>query len=166
MKSKIQEYQKNSKNLVSKKLVLIPMLIALFMLNVASMCSSDDDSSSSSSNQVVSDTENAVVNGTWRVTLFSEDGSNQTSNFSNYNFTFNSNNTLIATNGSTTMNGTWTTGVDDSTPKMFINFNVVNGPFEEISEDWRILSNTSSKIELKHVSGGDGSIDLLTFEKN
>lgn len=148
-----------------KKLVLIPILLVLFLLNVASMCSNDDDSSSSSS-QVITDTENAVVNGTWRVTLFSEDGTNQTSNFSNYNFTFNSNGTLSTVNGSTTMNGTWTTGIDDSTPKMFINFNVVNGPFEEISEDWRILSNTSSKIELKHVSGGDGSVDLLTFEKN
>lgn len=148
-----------------KKLVLIPMLLVLFLLNVASMCSNDDDSSSSSS-QVITDTENAVVNGTWRVTLFSEDGSIQTSNFSNYNFTFNSNGTLTAVNGSTTMNGTWSTGIDDSTPKMFINFNVTNGPFEEISEDWRILSNSSSKIELKHVSGGDGSVDLLTFEKN
>ena len=165
MKTKIHEHKKNNRNIVSKKLVLIPMLTVLFMLNVASMCSNDDDNSSSSS-QVITDTQNAVVNGTWRVTLFSEDGSNQTSNFSNYNFTFSSNGTLTAVNGSTTMNGTWSTGTDDSTPKMFINFNVTNGPFEEISEDWRILSNTSSKIELKHVSGGDGSIDLLTFEKN
>jgi hypothetical protein len=148
-----------------KKFVLIPMLLALFMLNVASMCSNDDDSGSSPS-QIVTNTQNAVVNGTWRVTLFSEDGSNQTSNFSNYNFTFNSNGTLTAANGSTTMNGTWSAGTDDSTPKMFINFNVTDGPFEEISEDWRILSNTSSKIELNHISGGDGSIDLLTFEKN
>jgi hypothetical protein len=148
-----------------KKFVLIPMLLALFMLNVASMCSNDDDSGSSPS-QIVTNTQNAVVNGTWRVTLFSEDGSNQTSNFSNSNFTFNSNGTLTAANGSTTMNGTWSAGTDDSTPKMFINFNVTDGPFEEISEDWRILSNTSSKIELNHISGGDGSIDLLTFEKN
>jgi len=165
MKSKIHEHQKNNRYLVSKKRVLIPMLTVLFMLNVASMCSNDDDSSSSSS-QVVNDTQTAVVSGTWRVTLFSEDGSNQTSNFSNYNFTFNSNGTLTAANGSTTMNGTWSAGTDDSTPKMFINFNVTNGPFEEISEDWRILSNSSSKIELNHISGGDGSIDLLTFQKN
>jgi len=148
-----------------KRSVFLSMLFALLMFNVTTMCSSDDDSNSSPS-QVITNTQNAVVNGTWRVTLFSEDGSNQTSNFSNYNFTFNSNGTLSATNGSTTMNGTWTTGIDDSTPKMYINFNVVNGPFEEISEDWRIMFNSNSKIELKHVSGGDGSIDLLTFEKN
>jgi hypothetical protein len=148
-----------------KRSVFLSVLFALLMFNVTTMCSSDDDSNSSPS-QVITNTQNAVVNGTWRVTLFSEDGSNQTSNFSNYNFTFNSNGTLSATNGSTTMNGTWTTGIDDSTPKMYINFHLVNGPFEEISEDWRIMFNSNSKIELKHVSGGDGSIDLLTFEKN
>ena len=38
--------------------------------------------------------------------------------------------------------------------------------FEDLSEDWEILSRTASKIELKYVSGGNGGTDLLTFEKN
>ncbi len=38
--------------------------------------------------------------------------------------------------------------------------------FAELSEDWDIISHTASKIELKHVSGGNGGTDLLTFEKN
>ena len=37
--------------------------------------------------------------------------------------------------------------------------------FAELSEDWDIISHTASKIELKHVSGGNGGTDLLTFEK-
>ena len=49
---------------------------------------------------------------------------------------------------------------------MDISFTATSGHFESISEDWRVLSSTASKIELKHISGGDGSIDLLTFEKN
>lgn len=152
-----------------KKFFLIPLLFGIFMLNVASTCSNDDDSNDdddSSSSTIITQTQNTIVNGAWRVTLFSEDGSNQTSQFSNYDFAFGTNGTITANNGSNTMNGTWTTGTDDSTPKFIINFSVTNGPFEEISEDWQILSSTSTKIELKHVSGGDGSIDLLTFEKN
>lgn len=148
-----------------KKLFFIPLLFSIFMLNVASTCSNDDDSSSSN-NPSIDDVNNNVVSGAWNVTLFSESGSTQTSNFSGYNFNFATNGTLTAVNGNTTMTGTWSTGTDDSTPKMYINFNVSNGSFEEISEDWRILSNSSSKIELKHISGGDGSIDLLTFEKS
>lgn len=148
-----------------KKFFLIPLLFGVFMLNVASTCSNDEDDNNSSS-AIISQTQNTLVNGAWRVTLFSEDGSNQTSQFSNYDFVFGTNGSLIADNGSTTMNGTWTTGTDDSTPKFIINFSATNGPFEEISEDWRILSTTATRVELKHVSGGDGSIDLLTFEKN
>ncbi|GGD15654.1 hypothetical protein GCM10011343_03250 [Flavobacterium orientale] len=129
------------------------------------MCSSDDDNNSSN-NPNITDVNNNVVNGTWKVTLFSEDGANQTSNYAGYDFTFAANNVLTAVNSSNTMTGSWTTGTDDSTPKMVINFTVINGPFEEISEDWRILSSSSTKLELKHISGGDGSVDLLTFQKN
>ncbi|MFH6602868.1 hypothetical protein ACEZ3G_05225 [Maribacter algicola] len=38
--------------------------------------------------------------------------------------------------------------------------------FNRLSQDWEIISYTSSKIELVHVSGGNGGTDLLTFEKN
>ncbi|MDX1313889.1 MAG: hypothetical protein R3356_00185 [Eudoraea sp.] len=37
--------------------------------------------------------------------------------------------------------------------------------FAELTEDWNIVSYSSNKIELIHVSGGNGDIDLLTFEK-
>ncbi len=132
------------------------------MLSVVA-CSSDDDASNNPSiSQVVTN----VSSGTWRVTLFSEGGVNQTSDFAGYNFTFAANNVVTAENGSSTVLGTWITGTDDSTLKMILSFDVLAGPFEEISEDWRILSSTSTKLELRHVSGGDGSIDLLTFQKN
>lgn len=38
--------------------------------------------------------------------------------------------------------------------------------FAELTEDWNIISYSASKIELIHVSGGNGGTDLLTFEKN
>ena len=59
-----------------------------------------------------------------------------------------------------------TTYSDSGSTKFDITFPDANGPFEEITEDWRVLSSSTTKLELKHVSGGDGSIDLLTFEKN
>ncbi len=148
-----------------KKIFLIPVLSSILLLNLASTCSSDDDSNPSSS-QLIIQTQNSIVSGSWRVTLFSEDGVVQTSNYNGYNFTFNANATVEATNGTTVRTGTWTTGTDDSTPKLILTFTATTGPFEEISEDWRIVSVTSSRIELRHVSGGDGSIDLLTFQKN
>ena len=37
--------------------------------------------------------------------------------------------------------------------------------FAELSEDWNIISYSANKIDLIHVSGGNGGTDLLTFEK-
>ena len=148
-----------------KKLKLIPLLAVVFMLNVASMCSSDDNSSSAST--TTTQVQNAATSGTWHVTLYNEDGSVQTSDYSGYNFSFNSDGSLAAVkSGSTTQTGTWNTLSDSGSVKMNIGFTAPDGPFESISEDWRVLSASTSKIELKHTSGGDGSIDLLTFEKN
>ncbi|MBP1673247.1 MAG: hypothetical protein H6Q25_1062 [Bacteroidetes bacterium] len=131
--------------------------ITLIMIVLLSSCT--DDNSNNNINDV-------VKQGEWKVSSFMEDGSDHTSYFSGYQFTFAESGVLTATNGSSTQTGTWVKGTDDSTPKLIITFAVSDGPFEEISEDWEILSYTDTKIELKHVSGGDGSIDYLTFIKN
>jgi hypothetical protein len=150
---------------IMKKLILIPGLFCLFMLNVASMCSSDDDSLDDNSPPVATIINNTTT-GTWRVILFNENGIIKTSNYSDYNFSINSDESIVAVNGSTTKTGTWSIYTDSGYSKFGILFPDINGPFEEISEDWRVLSSTTTKLELKHISGGDGSIDLLTFEKN
>lgn len=144
---------------------ILPIFFMLFLSLPLISCSSDDDSNSGDSSTVIAQLETSIKSGTWQVSNFVEDGNNQTSNFSGYVFTFGDNGTIVATNGSTTKNGTWNTGTDDSTPKFIMNFSDNNGPFEEISEDWRIENTTASKIDLKHVSGGDGIVDLLTFTK-
>ena len=147
-----------------KMLKLIPFLTIVFLINVASMCSSDDNNSNSSI--TTTQVQNAATSGTWRVTLYNEDGSVQTSDYSGYNFSFNSDGSLAATNGGSTQTGTWSTVTDSGSTKMNLMFGASDGPFESISEDWRVLSVSTTKIALKHLSGGDGSIDLLTFEKN
>jgi hypothetical protein len=143
-------------------------VIALFSLVFAGVlvsCNSDDDSNSNN-NTVIVQLEASIKTGTWRVSSFVEDGNNQTHHFTGYAFTFSENGTVSATNGTNTVSGTWTTSSSSSSGSKFIlNFNASSGPFEEISEDWRIENVTSILIDLKHISGGDGSIDLLTFTK-
>ena len=71
----------------------------------------------------------------------------------------------------TIYNGNWTSEdhSSDDNPKgdssKFVLF--ISGPnfLTEINEDWDILSMIDKKIELKHVSGGNGGTDFLTFEK-
>ncbi len=142
------------------------MIVLLSMSLMSSTCSNDDDSSfDDDGGSSIVQLEASITVGTWQVADFVEDGNDQTFHFSGYSFSFTTNGNVTATNGDTTMNGTWVTGTDDSTPKFILNFNVSDGPFEEISEDWRIENTSSTVIELRHVSGGDGSVDLLTFTR-
>ena len=146
-----------------KKLFLIVVVMMLFGI---SSCSKDD-SNPSASDTVVS----TVSVGTWKITYFFDTDKVETSNFSGYNFTFGSNNVLTASNGTNSYNGSWSimnnNSNDDSLNDVDFTISFVSpADFEELSEDWNILSRTDSKIELKHVSGGNGGTDLLTFEKN
>lgn len=151
-----------------KKFLMIPGLLALFMLNVASMCSKDDDNNSSSSNQT--QVVNTVQSGTWRITLFNDSGTIKTTNFTGVNFTFGSNNVLTAT-GSSTVTGTWSVTDSNSNDDTLndLDFNIAFSTpanYMDLSDDWDIVERTDTKIRLQDVSGGNGGTDYLTFEKN
>lgn len=65
--------------------------------------------------------------------------------------------------------GNFTGGSSSSSTSDDIDFNIFFGSpadFAELSEDWDIISHSATKIELIHISGGNGGTDLLTFEKN
>ena len=129
-------------------------------------CSKDD----SSNNNTTTGVQNTVKAGTWQITSFIDSGNDETNHFHNYSFTFSDNNALAATNGTNTFTGTWS--IDDSNSNddsiddlhFNINFNLSND-FEDLNEDWQIVSRTSTRIELIHISGGNGGTDYLTFEK-
>ena len=134
------------------------MTMAFLAILSITSCKKDEKISPSNSSTVLQDTN-------WKVTLFSEDGVNETSYFSGYTFDFMDGGVVKATSGSNTVNGTWATRDDSGKTKLDLNFDDVNN-FDELDEDWEILTQSSTKIELKHVSGGNGGTDLLTFEKN
>lgn len=113
--------------------------------------------------------DKTITDGQWRVELFSEDGFNETNYFSGYVFDFNENNTVSAVNGSITVIGTWSTSKsfsDDDSKHSHLNLSFSSTHnFDELTDDWHVISLSDSKIELKDVSGGDGSVDLLTYVK-
>ncbi|MFN8326546.1 MAG: hypothetical protein U0T80_12515 [Flavobacteriaceae bacterium] len=152
-----------------KRIFFIPAMLFIFMLNVASMCSSDDDSSPSSNPSTVI---NTVTQGTWRITYFFDTDSDETSNYSGYNFTFNSNGSVVAVGNGLSVTGTWSVVNDDTNddnPSSDLDFNLLfSSPeiFAELSDDWDVLERTDTKIRLIDVSGGNGGTDYLTFEKN
>ena len=153
-----------------KRVILIPMLFCLFMLNVASMCSSDDNSSSSS--QDPTPVINAATQGTWRVTSYIDSGTDETNHFTGYNFTFGNGGVLTATNGSNTVTGTWSVLNDDSnddSPSNDLDFNIgftAPANFADLTDDWDIVTYSDTTISLIDISGGNGGTDTLVFTKN
>ncbi len=117
----------------------------------------------------VKNTENTISKGSWKATTFIEDGTNELTHLSGYVFTFEDNGTVKAVKSGVTTTGTWSVGEesgDDSNSNIHLNINFTTDPLTEISDDWHVMSVTSSKIELEDVSGGNGGTDELTLEKN
>lgn len=153
------------------------MLIMMSLSLMSSTCSTDDDDGSNNNNQNIVEVENTVESGTWRITNFVDSGQNETNDFNGYNFTFASNGTLTAANGSNTLTGTWSvtddsnSNDDNGSSNDDVDFNIFfpvpdSNDFEDLNDYWDIVSYTSTRIELIDISGGNGGTDLLTFEKN
>jgi hypothetical protein len=167
----------NLKIVVMKKVFNLGFLLMLSFSLMSSMCSTDDDDGSTNNNsQQIAEIESTAQSGAWRITNFNDSGQNETSDFNGYEFTFNTDGSLVATNGSNTITGTWSVtddsnSNDDSSSNDDIDFNIFfpvpeSSDFEDLNDDWDIVSTSSTKIELIDVSGGNGGTDTLTFEKN
>lgn len=148
---------------------LVLALLVSFSL-MSTSCSSSDDDDGSNNNANPQEVINIAQSGNWVITYFFDTDSDETSDFNGYTFTFADAGVLTATNGSSTITGMWsvTNSSSSSSSSDDLDFNIsfVSPPdFEELSDDWDIITYTSTKIELIDVSGGNGGTDYLTFEK-
>jgi hypothetical protein len=149
------------------------MIVLVLIASCSSDSSDDNPQNPEASVQAVT---NLVATGTWTITSFIDSGTDETDNFTGFGFTFNSDGSLVAENGSITIAGTWSVTSDDSSDDSDdydssddIDFNILfSAPpdFEELSEDWDIVSRSATRIDLIHVSGGNGGTDTLTFVMN
>ena len=151
---------------ISLKTILLTIFIATFLFS----CSDDDDLNDDNTQTQI---ENNLLSGTWRITSFIDSGSDETDDFSGYIFTFGDSGVLNANNGINNYDGTWSItdsdSNDDSPDDLDLDFNInfnLTNEFEDLNDDWDFVSQTSTMIELIDVSGGNGGIDYLTFEKN
>jgi hypothetical protein len=105
--------------------------------------------------------EQLLTDGVWYITYFFDD-LDETDDFNGYEFSFASDNSAQASNGSNTVAGTWLFN-GGSAPELELFFGTTT-PFDELDEDWDILEATNEIVRLRNLSG-DGSIDYLTYER-
>lgn len=149
-----------------KSIVLIASVFMLFL-----SCS-DDDSDNNNPTVDLTQLSNTAKAGTWRITYFFDTDTDETSNFTGYVFNFKDGGAVTASNGSRTVNGTWSItdsnsnddSPDDADFNLFFNVSQ-DDDFEDLNDDWDIVSISETKIELIDISGGNGGTDNLRFEK-
>jgi len=124
-------------------------------------CSKDDNPSVNSAENL----KNTVSSGTWKVTYYYDTDHEETANFTGYTFTFGANGNLLVSNDILSFSGKWSAINDSNRSKVVLEF-ATPAQFEEISEDWEVVAISATEVQLKHVSGGSGGTDLLTFSKN
>ncbi len=151
-----------------QKMKHVWVILLVLSLGIISCSDNEEIGSDLPSMQEIEDN---MTSGNWRITKFIDSGKDELNHFSGYDFVFNENGILTSSNGTNTYEGSWSisdsNSSDDSPDDLDFNilFNLTND-FEDLNDDWDILSVTASKIELVDVSGGNGGTDFLTFEKN
>src|SRR5688572_20151182 len=138
---------------MKKGLIVFALAFALL-----TACDDSEDDNKNNLNSRVAEVENTAVQSQWRGTYYFHNELEQTGNFQGYIFEFDGNNTMTATNGSNNFMGTWSLAQDDRDDDAIgnefsaIDFNInFTNPqsFEELTEDWQIISVSADKIELQ-----------------
>lgn len=139
------------------------LIFILATMVTLAACNSDDDAGT----VATYDFENiktVLPNGSWEISKLVDGQDDHTSNFESFTFYFDSDGTVEAKTDLFTEPGTWayvTTSADGE--ELVLQFGQPD-PFDEISDDWDIISVTNAKIELKDDDGNEG-VELLTFSK-
>jgi hypothetical protein len=105
-----------------------------------------------------------LTHGTWKVTVFSENGIDETFQFLGYEFIFHGNETVEAIRGNSKIRGSWSTAGEYDNNDLFLNFGDA-APLNELNEIWQVLENRPAQVRLAHATGGNGGTDMLTLER-
>lgn len=136
------------------KLSRIAVLMVLPLMLVLFACSKNNDADNNNP---------PYTNGTWVVHLFTDSGSDETSDFAGYDFVFATDGKLTATKLGVTTTGTWATRTDDGLQKLDLNLVTTDAVLLHVNNDWVILSSSASLMELGDDNGASG--EVLHFMK-
>ncbi len=95
---------------------------------------------------------NIMTSGQWKVTNYMEDSNDLTIGFDGWLTQFYSNNTSVATKGSSIVNGTWSGGL--ATNKMTVNTPNPIAPLEKLVGTWDIVSGTFTTAKFSQFRNG------------
>ncbi|WP_318342982.1 hypothetical protein [Flagellimonas baculiformis] len=108
---------------------------------------------------------NIAMDGPWSITLYKEAEVDLTTSFAGMEFNFSTMNQIeVSVNQDPVATGLWRVLRDtEEGLKCYLNFDT-DGDLLELTDDWKVVSITSTRIELKDDSE-EGNLKTLVFEK-
>lgn len=157
----------------SKGYIFIGLILLMLSACETDEVSNNDDQMTA---QEIEEANSIAASGAWTITNYNDDGQDETSDYAGYLFSFEAAGILKATKGNVTLTGTWSVAEDSSNSNSDdgsnddIDFNIFfpvsdDHNFDDLSDDWDIVSIDASTIHLIDTSGGNGGTDRLTFNK-
>jgi hypothetical protein len=123
------------RNLYSAKFVLILLIISISIAHCAKK-----------KEEIQKDLVIGVItNGRWLVQYFSENTTDVSNEFTNYEFQFFENGTVQAINGSVITTGNWVGDANALT--IYANFPLGSNTILRLNETWKITNNTLKLVE-------------------
>jgi hypothetical protein len=107
--------------------------------------------------------EQTITTGSWRVSYFYDDHE-LTSNYNGYVFTFNTNNTVTASKLGNTINGIWTTFLENGKKRFELKFQ--SNPLNILDEDWSVFEYNPTHLNFRDTNNGSFETDYLYLERN
>lgn len=149
----------------------LQFILVIMLVNLLTSCDKDMDDIERSEAEVKA-LINIVQEGEWNITNYTYEGSNETANFSDYVFSFQEANDLLATTNADEVLGTWRISDDSGDefdPYNDVDFNIFfdsSGKLGQLTNNYDIISATANEIRLKLAANRDQQTATLTFSRN
>lgn len=134
--------------------------------SVIGECDEDDDNDHNDDDEEEPDDSELfteLVKGEWVISYFFND-TDKTSDFTNYNFTFNADGTALADDGTNQISGTWEGKAENGEQELKLKFGETS-LFIQLEDDWDVLEFDGKVIKLMDEDTVEGSKRFLSLER-
>ena len=104
-----------------------------------------------------------IIEGDWSIANYTNADVDETTNYTGFSLAFSNDGTLVVTNDTQSIEGDWEESEDNGVAHLELDFGS-EAPFEELGENWEVVSFTNDRIELTNANE-DETTDTLVFEK-
>lgn len=103
------------------------------------------------------------TNSIWAISSYIDEGLDETTEFTGYQFAFETSGSVNVQNEGTTKTDTWSS--QDNAMELLLSFGT-NMPLDDLNEDWNVISISNTRIELQDINDDTGNVEATLIIEN